>query len=61
MSLEDQNKMLKAALDQILHGTLIDPLNHNDNGMYDFNGRTVFPENLQTWVKLAENALKVAK
>jgi hypothetical protein len=65
MSLQDKAdiKRLRAALDAILNGPMLDQNNHDfDQGLSAFAGRTgnVHPRLLTQWEKIAIEALKAS-
>lgn len=58
MTVAEENQVLRAALDAIVNGTMLDKFNHNDDGLLDFSQhRLPTQANLKHWATIATNAL----
>lgn len=62
MTLEEENKILRTALDEIINGTMLDEYNHNDNGLVDVGERRPPTQrDLDRWYRIGYLALAKIK
>ncbi len=53
---------LKAALDAIINGTMLDKHNHNDDGLIDFSqGREIGYRDIKRWIAIGNKVLNKYK